>query len=66
MGQEFTLRVQKNSQDPVRILDEQARPLAYRRIEARISGVLGETIGAHLPEELMQGLAAVLLRQRDY
>jgi hypothetical protein len=57
-GREFTLRVQKNSQDSVRIVDVQALPMAYRRIEARISGVLWETIAAHLPEELERALMA--------
>ncbi|MEO8725924.1 MAG: siphovirus Gp157 family protein [Acidobacteriaceae bacterium] len=57
-GQEFTLRVQKNNQNSVRIVDVQALPMAYRRIEARISGVLWETIAAHLPEELERALMA--------
>lgn len=59
-GREFTLRLQKNSQDSVRILDEQLVPPAYRRIEARISGVLWETIAAHLPEELERALTACI------
>jgi hypothetical protein len=51
-GREFTLRVQKNSQDSVRITDEAALPVAFRRIDARISGVLWETVLANLPDEL--------------
>jgi hypothetical protein len=51
-GREFTLRAQKNSQDSVRITDEAAVPSAFRRIDARISGVLWETALANLPEEL--------------
>src|SRR5580658_1579163 len=43
-GREFTLRIQKNSQDSVRIINEPALPVAYQRVEARISGVLWETI----------------------
>ena len=51
-GREFTLRAQKNSQDTVRITDEAALPVAFRRIDARISGVLWETVLANLPDEL--------------
>jgi hypothetical protein len=51
-GREFTLRAQKNSQESVRITDEAALPVAFRRIEARISGVLWETVLANLPDEL--------------
>jgi len=42
-GREFTLRGQKNSQDSVRITDEAALPVAFRKIDARIGGVLWET-----------------------
>jgi Siphovirus Gp157 len=55
-GQQFTLRAQKNSQDSVRITDESALPVCYRRIEARISGVAWETILSLLPEELARSL----------
>jgi hypothetical protein len=51
-GREFTLRAQKNGQDSVRITDEAALPVAFRRIDARISGVLWETVLANLPDEL--------------
>ena len=51
-GREFTLRAQKNSQDTVRITDEAALPVAFRRIDARVSGVLWETVLANLPDEL--------------
>ena len=51
-GYQFTLRVQKNSQDSVRITDEAALPLAYRKLDARIGGVLWETVLANLPDEL--------------
>ena len=51
-GREFTLRAQKNSQDTVQITDEAALPVAFRRIDARISGVLWETVLANLPDEL--------------
>ena len=55
-GQQFTLRIQKNSQDSVKITDELLLPISYRKIEARLDGVLWETIVSHLPE----GLAAAL------
>ena len=51
-GREYTLRAQKNSQDSVRITDEAALPVAFHRIDARISGVLWETVLANLPDEL--------------
>jgi len=51
-GREFTLRAQKNSQDSVRITDEGALPAAFRMIDARIGGVLWETVLANLPDEL--------------
>ena len=51
-GREFTLRAQKNSQDSVRITDEAALPASFRRIDARIDGVLWETVLANLPDEL--------------
>jgi hypothetical protein len=57
-GREFTLRIQKNSQDSVRVFDEPALPVAYRRVEARIGGVLWETIISYLPEDLERALKA--------
>jgi hypothetical protein len=43
-GREYTLRAQKNSQDSVRITDETAVPRSYCRIDARIDGVVWETV----------------------
>jgi len=57
-GREFTLRVQKNSQDSVKITDETALPMAYRKVEARIDGVVWETIISYLPESLAEVLEA--------
>jgi hypothetical protein len=57
-GREFTIRIQKNSQDSVHIFDESSLPTAYRKIEARVSGVLWETVLSCLPEELERELAA--------
>jgi hypothetical protein len=36
----------------VRITDEAALPVAFRKIDARIGGVLWETVLANLPDEL--------------
>src|ERR1700722_5521545 len=55
-GQQFTLRVQKNSQDSVRITDEGAVPKSYCRIDARIDGVIWETVLSLLPVELAKAL----------
>jgi len=57
-GQQFTLRIQKNSQDSVKITDELLLPISYRKIEARVDGVLWETIVSHLPEGLVAALEA--------
>jgi len=55
-GYQFTLRAQKNSQDSVRITDESALPRSYCRIDARIDGVLWETVLSVLPEELARAM----------
>jgi hypothetical protein len=55
-GYQFTLRAQKNSQDSVRITDDAAVPKSYCRINARIDGVLWETVLSVLPEELARPL----------
>jgi hypothetical protein len=56
IAREFTLRVQKNGQDSVRITDEAALPIAYRKIEARVDGVHWETVLSYLPDELAKVL----------
>jgi hypothetical protein len=53
-GHQFTLRAQKNSQDSVRITDEAAVPKSYCRIDARIPGVVWQTVLAFLPEEFVK------------
>lgn len=53
-GYQFTLRAQKNSQDSVRITDEAAVPKSYCRIDARIPGVVWQTVLAFLPEEFVK------------
>ncbi len=55
-GQQFTLRAQKNGQDSVKITDQAAVPKCYCRIEARITGVIWETVLSLLPEELAKAL----------
>jgi hypothetical protein len=59
-GQQFTLRAQKNSQDSVKITDQDAVPKCYCRIEARIPGIVWETVLALLPEELARKLKSTV------
>lgn len=63
-GREFTLRAQKNGQDSVKILDDLALPLGYRRIEARIDGVLWETIVSYLPAGLVGTLEGCVVESK--
>lgn len=63
-GREFTLRVQKNSQDSVRITDEAALPKCYCRIDVRVAGVLWETMLSFLPEELAKTLESSVQETR--
>jgi ElaB/YqjD/DUF883 family membrane-anchored ribosome-binding protein len=63
-GREFTLRAQKNSQESVRITDEAALPVAFRKIDVRIGGVLWETVLANLPEELGKMLESTVEESR--
>ena len=63
-GQQFTLRAQKNSQDSVRITDQAAVPKCYCRIEARITGVIWETVLSLLPDELAKALEASVQEAR--
>jgi hypothetical protein len=63
-GYQFTLRTQKNSQDSVRITDEAAVPKSYCRVDARIDGVLWETILSLLPDELSESLESSIQETR--
>ncbi len=63
-GRQFTLRAQKNSQDSVKITDQAALPKCYCRIEARIPGVIWETVLSLLPEELSKTLESSILETR--
>jgi len=63
-GHQFTLRAQKNSQDSVRITDEAAVPNSYCRIDARIDGVVWETVLSLLPDELSKSLESSVQETR--
>jgi hypothetical protein len=55
-GREFTLRAQRNSQDSVKITDQAAVPKCYCWIDARIDGVMWETVLSLLPAYLAEAL----------
>jgi Siphovirus Gp157 len=63
-GYQFTLRAQKNSQDSVRITDEAAVPKCYCKIDARIDGVVWETVVSLLPDELAKTLESSVQETR--
>ena len=50
-GREFTLRLQKNSQDSVEITDAPKVPITYRELELRIPGRVWQAVLACLPED---------------
>lgn len=55
-GREFTLRIQKNSQDSVRFTDETLVPMRYRTVAARLDGTLWERLIETVPEDLKRSL----------
>jgi len=55
-GREFTLRIQKNSQDSVRFTDETQVPMQYRMVALRIEGQHWEQLMALVPDELRRRL----------
>ncbi|MGA7524547.1 MAG: siphovirus Gp157 family protein [Acidobacteriaceae bacterium] len=57
-GREFTLRIQKNSQDSVRFTDETRVPMHYRTVAARIEGPLWERLIESASEEMGRSLIA--------
>ena len=57
-GREFTLRIQKNSQDSVRFTDETQVPMRYRTISSRLDGLSWERVMENVPDELKRLLAA--------
>ena len=56
-GKEFTLRLQKNSQDSVEITDAAQVPITCRELEVRIPGRLWQSVAASLPEDTSKALA---------
>jgi hypothetical protein len=50
-GLEFTLRIQKNSQDSILIRDEAQVPIEFRDYEAKIPGRLWHALQSGLPDE---------------
>jgi hypothetical protein len=63
-GHQFTLRAQKNGQDSVRITDKSALPVCYCTVEAKITGVVWETLLSLLPDELAKALEASVQETR--
>ena len=57
-GREYTLRIQKNSQDSVRFIDESQVPMCFRKVEATLDGQLWEEVVAAVPRELKQMLVS--------
>lgn len=57
-GREFTLRIQKNSQDSVRFTEESLVPIRYRTVAARFDGALWERLIENVPEELKRSVVA--------
>jgi hypothetical protein len=57
-GREFTLRIQKNSQDSVRFTDETQVPMRYRMVAARLDGALWERVIESVPEDMRRLLVA--------
>jgi Siphovirus Gp157 len=55
-GMEFTLRRQKNSQDSVRITDEQQIPMRFKVVDASVDGALWDELLDTLPEPLKDAL----------
>lgn len=63
-GKEFTLRLQKNSQDSLVILDEPQIPLPFRDIEAKIPGHLWETLLSVVSDETRRELNACVRQMK--
>jgi hypothetical protein len=63
-GYQFTLRAQKNSQDSVRITDDNALPRSYCKVDVRIDGVVWETLLSLLPNELAKTLESSIQETR--
>jgi hypothetical protein len=59
-GREFTLRIQKNSQDSVRFTDETQVPMRYRTVVARFDGALWERLVESVPDDFKRPLVAAI------
>jgi hypothetical protein len=57
-GREFTLRIQKNSQDSVRFTDETQVPMRYRTVSARLDGLSWERVIESVPEDVKRTLVS--------
>jgi hypothetical protein len=63
-GKEFTLRIQKNSQDSVEITDAAQVPITCRELELRIPGRLWQAVLAFLPEDTYKTLVSCIRDDR--
>jgi len=63
-GMEYTLRMQKNSQDSVLVSDEPQIPITYKDVEAKVPGTLWQAIQSRLPEEEKRRLTACIRQMR--
>ena len=59
-GKEFTLRLQKNSQDSVEITNAGQVPITYRELELRIPGHIWQAVLPLLPEDTSKVLASCI------
>jgi hypothetical protein len=59
-GREFTLRLQRNSQDSVEITDESLVPMNCRELELRVPGRIWEAVLALLPGDTSKTLASCM------
>ena len=63
-GKEFTLRLQKNSQDSVEITDAGQVPITCRELELRVPGRIWQAVLASLPENSCMALASCIRDDR--
>jgi hypothetical protein len=63
-GKEFTLRLQKNSQDSVEITDAGQVPITFRDLELHIPGRVWQTVLALLPEDTSKALTSCIRDDR--
>lgn len=57
-GREFTLRIQKNSQDSVRFNDETQVPMRCRTVSVRLDGLSWERLMENVPDEFKRLIVA--------